>query len=119
MITIPSGHPLYNLLEKYQDVIEQYLGKSAAYSNTVCTLHNEFYQAPQPSYQDPQSNTEAQQVLAMAENMLTTMDPSSPKYQAVRNAADYLRILLGSANVDQAEILSAVEALTRAMGGVY
>ena len=119
VITIPSGHPLYNLLEKYPDVIEQYLGKSAAYSNTVCTLHNGFYQAPQPAYQDPQSNTEAQQVLAMAESMLSTMDSSTPKYQAVRNAADYLKILLGSGNVDQAEILSAMEALTRAMGGVY
>ena len=67
----------------------------------------------------PQSNSNAQQVLAMAESMLSTMDPTSPKYQAVRNAADYLKILLGSENVEQAEILSAMEALTRAMGGVY
>ncbi|MBR2660212.1 MAG: PBP1A family penicillin-binding protein [Clostridia bacterium] len=119
VITIPSGHPLYNLREKYQDVIEQYLGKSAAYGSTVCMLHDGFYQAPQPSNQDPQSNTNAQQVLTMAESMLSTMDPSSPKYQAVRNAADYLKILLGSGNVDQAEILSAMEALTRAMGGAY
>ena len=122
VITIPSGHPLYNLLGQYKDVIEQYLGSTAAYSNTVCTLHNEFYQAPETTYQDPQdpqSNTEAKQVIAMAESMLATMDPASPKYQAVQNAADYLRMLIGSGNADSAEIMSAIQTLTMAMGGIY
>ena len=120
VVTIPSGHPLYNLLGQYSDVIEQYLGSAAAYSNTTtCTLHNEFYQAPEPTYQDPQSNSEAKQVLAMADNMLATMDPTSPKYQAVQNAADYLRMLLGSGYADQSEIMAAMEALTRALGGIY
>ena len=121
VITIPSGHPLYNLLGQYSDVIEQYLGSAAAYSNTTtCTLHNEFYQAPEPTtYQDPQSNSEAQQVLAMADNMLATMDPNSPKYQAVQNAADYLRMLLGTGYANQTEIMAAMEALTRALGGIY
>ena len=119
VITIPSGHPLYNLLKQYPDVIEQYLGSAAAYSNTVCTLHDEYYQAPEPSYQDPQSYAEAKQVLSMADTMLASMDPASPKYQAVQNAADYLRMLIGSGYAEQAEIMAAMEALTRAMGGIY
>ena len=119
VVTIPSGHPLYNMMGQYQDVIEQYLGSAAAYSNTTCTLHNEFYQPPEPSYQDPQSNTEAKQVLAMADSMLATMDPTTPKYQAVLNAADYLRMLLGSGNADPSAVMSAVQTLTMAMGGVY
>ena len=84
-------------------------------------MHTGYTQPQQPSYQDPQSpqsNTEAQQVLAMADNMLSTIDPASPKYQAVQNAADYLRLLLGS-GADQTEILSAMQTLTMAMGGVY
>ena len=123
VITIPSGHPLYNLLAQpqYKDVIEQYLGSSAAYSNTVCTMHNEYYQGPEPSGQnpdDPQSNAEARQVLAMAESMLGTLDPTSPKYQAVQNAADYLRMLLNSGG-SQEDILTAMQTLTMAMGGIY
>ena len=123
VITIPSGHPLYNLLAQpqYKDVIEQYLGSSAAYSNTVCTIHNEYYQGTEPSGQnpeDPQSNAEARQVLAMAESMLGTLDPTSPKYQAVQNAADYLRMLLNSGG-SQEDILTAMQTLTMAMGGIY
>ena len=33
--------------------------------------------------------------------------------------ADYLRLLIGAEYPDQAEIMSAMESLTRAMGGVY
>ena len=119
VITIPSGHPLYNLLAQYPDVIAQYLGSTAAYSNTVCTLHNEYTQSPTPVYQESQSNTGAQQMLAMADNMLLTLDPTSAKYQAVQNAADYLRLLLGSDSADQTEIQNAMDTLTMAMGGIY
>ena len=55
----------------------------------------------------------------MADNMLATMDPASEKYRAVQNAADYLRMLLGAGNTDAGEIMSAMEALTRALGGIY
>ena len=119
VVTIPSGHPLYNLLGQYQNVIEQYLGATAVSSSTVCTMHNEFYQDPAPVYKDDQSYSEARQVLTMADNMLANMDPASPKYQAVRNAADYLRMLLGSGTAGQADITAAMETLTRAMGGLY
>ena len=120
VVTIPAGHPLYNLLSnpQYQEVIRQYLGDTAVSSSTVCTLHNEYYQPVTPS-QDSQSFTEARQVLVLAENMLTTMDSASAQYQAIRNAADYLRLLLGSEYPSQAEVMNAMESLTRAMGGVY
>ena len=74
---------------------------------------------PEPVYQDPGSYTEANQVLAMADSMLAAMDPGSAKYQAVQNAADYLRMLIGSGYASQEEVLAAMEALTRALGGVY
>ena len=118
-MTIPSGHPLYNLLGQYQYEIEEYLGTTAVSSSLVCTLHNEFYQGPAQQTQDGQSFAEARQVLALADSMLTTLDPGSAKYQAVQNAADYLRMLIGAAYPDQAEIMAAMEMLTRAMGGVY
>ena len=120
VVTIPSGHPLYNLLAnpQYQDVIRQYLGDAAATSNMYCTLHDQYTQQA-PSGQDSQSFAEAKQVLALADNMLGTLDPNSQKYQAIRNAADYLRLLIGSDYPNQAEIMNAMETLTRAMGGVY
>ena len=117
VVTIPSGHPLYNLLGQYQSVIEEYLGSTAVYSSITCTMHNEFTQ--QPTYQEGQSFTEARQILAMADSMLGSLDPADGKYQAVQNAADYLRMLIGSDYADAAEVMNAMEALTRAMGGIY
>ena len=120
VITIPSGHPLYNLLGQYQSVIEEYLGSTAATSNMVCTLHNEFYQAPAPSNSgDSQSFPEARQALMLSDSLLSTLDPGSSMYQAIQNAADYLRMLLGADYPNEADIMAAVETLTRAMGGIY
>ena len=119
VVTIPSGHPLYNLVGQYQSVIEEYLGSSAVTGSMVCTLHNEYYQEPSYPSQDSQSYEGARQALNMADSMLSTLDSGSAMYQAVQNAADYLRMLLGSPNPDQAEIMAAMETLTRAMGGIY
>ena len=121
VVTIPAGHPLYSLLgTQYQSVVEEYLGTSAAYSDTVCTLHDGHYQSEggTSSSQSPQY-AEAQQLLSRAESMLEQLDASGSQYQAVQNAADYLRMLLGSGNTSQAEIISAMTSLTSAMAGIY
>ena len=80
VVTIPSNHPLYNLLNgQYQSVIEEYLGSTAVTSSTFCTLHNEYYQDPNPgtsSNQNQQSFPEAQQVLMVADGMLASLDPT-------------------------------------------
>jgi penicillin-binding protein 1A len=119
VVMIPSGHPLYNLLGQYADVIREYLGTSAVTSTAACTLHNEFTPQQPQTPSDGDSFAEARQVLAMADMMLASMDPGSDKYLAIQNAADYLRLLLGAAYPDQVEIMAAMEALTRAMGGIY
>ncbi len=121
VVMIPSGHPLYNLLGQYETEIREYLGTSAVTNTAVCTLHDEFTQHQQPTLPGSGSDsfTEARQMLTMADNMLATMDPATEKYRAVQNAADYLRMLLGAEYPDSAEIMNAMEALTRAMGGMY
>jgi penicillin-binding protein 1A len=119
VVTIPSGHPLYNWLGQYQSVIEEYLGSTAVYSSVTCNVHNEYSQAQQKNYQDSQSFTEARQVLAVADSMLGGLDPGDPKYQAIQNASDYLRLLIGSDYADATEVMNAMETLTRAMGGIY
>ena len=118
VVTIPAGHPLYSLLgTQYQSVVEEYLGISAAYSDTVCTLHDSSSQGP--SSIGSQQYSEANQLLGRAENMLKKLDSSGQQYQAVRNAADYLRMLLGGSDAGQAEIIAAMTALTNAMAGIY
>jgi hypothetical protein len=116
VVSIPIGHPLYNLLGQYQSVIEEYLGSTAVTGSTVCTLHNEYYQEPD---QTENSYPEAQQLLSMADSMLTAMDPNSEQYRAVLNAADYLRLLVGSGSAAQGQILAAMTTLTQALGGIY
>ncbi len=119
VISIPTGHPLYNLLgTEYQAVIEQYLGPAVS-GNMVCTWHTEANQGQAYSPGTQQQYSDAETLLATAENMLLTMDPSSAQYLAVRNAADYLRLLLGAENPQQSEITAAMTALTKAMAGIY
>ena len=55
----------------------------------------------------------------MADSMLNTLDPGSAKYQAVQNAADYLRMLIGSGSANQSDVMAAMQTLTQALGGVY
>ena len=118
VVTIPTGHPLYNLLVQYQSVIEDYLGPTAVSGGTVCTLHSEFSQTV-PVYQDSQSFSDARLLISKAEDLLSNMDPASEQYRAVQNAADYLRLLIGSGYADQAEVMAAMQTLTQAMGGIY
>ena len=124
VVTIPPGHPLYSLLgTQYEDVLRQYLGDSAVSASTVCTLHNEFYQNPyynggdEPRYNNDYS--EAWQMLSEAENVLAGMDPGNSAYQPIRNAADYLRMLLGGDNPNPDEIMMAMSVLSSAMGSAY
>ena len=119
VVTIPPGHPLYNLLgTEYQTEIEKYLGATAGNDNMVCTLHSSGSgQAGSPL--GTQQYVDAQQLLNAAQNLLNTMDPSDPRYQPVRNAMDYLRMLIGSGNSGQAEVMAAMTQLTQAMAGIY
>ena len=57
--------------------------------------------------------------IAAAQQQLTTLDPGSAKYQAVQNAADYLRMLIGSSYANADDVMTAVENLTKAMGGIF
>ena len=141
VVKIPTGHPLYNLMGQYKSVIDEYLGPTAAASDVVCTMHSEFYQQPadpfaygydqggydqggydQGGYNQgggDQSYADARQVLTVADSMMANMDPGSEQYRAVQNAADYLRMLIGGGTASQAEVMSAMQTLTQAMGGIY
>ena len=119
VVTIPPGHPLYNLLgTKYQDVIEEYLG-TAVSANTVCTWHNEENRGQAAGPGATQQFGDANQLLDSAETQLAGMDPGLPQYQAIRNAADYLRMLIGGDSPDQGAVMSAMTTLMQAMGGIY
>ena len=66
-----------------------------------------------------QSFADARQVLTVAETMMANMDPNSEQYRAVQNAADYLRMLIGSGSANQSDVMAAMQTLTQALGGVY
>ena len=121
---------------------DTYPEPTAAASGTVCTMHSEFYQQPvdpfaygydqggydqggydQGNYNqggaNDQSFADARQVLTVAETMMANMDPNSEQYRAVQNAADYLRMLIGSGSANQSDVMAAMQTLTQALGGVY
>ena len=47
------------------------------------------------------------------------MNPTEPQYQAIRNAADYLRMLIGGNSPDQQAVMGAMTTLMQAMAGIY
>ncbi len=129
VITIPLGHPLYNLIgTKYQDVIEQYLGTSAA-SGQVCTWHTSWQQDPgwgdggggqaalDPGTADMIRQAEA--VIQAAREQLQGLDPYGTQYQAVAAAVNDLQEVISRAYPAQADISAAVTRLTQAMMGIY
>ena len=120
VITLPAGHPLYNFLgTKYQSVIEEYLGTAAAMSGHMCTLHTEENQGSGMSATMQKLINDAGALLASAQQLLDTLDPESGQYQAVNQAMNYLRSLIGSENPSQNDVAAAMSLLTQAMAGIY
>ena len=115
------GHPLYQFLgTKYQNVLEEYLGISAAASGTVCTWHsaeNQGGTAISPT--TAALIQDARTLLDSAENMLVTLDPSSPWFIAINNAAIQLELVIQQDNPGQSEVAFAMANLTQAMAGIY
>ena len=58
-------------------------------------------------------------LLASAQQLLDTLDPESGQYQAVNQAMNYLRSLIGSENPSQNDVAAAMSLLTQAMAGIY
>jgi len=120
VVTIPAGHPLYAFIgTKYQDVLEQYLGISAATSGTVCTYHNAETQNTQISATTAALIEDAKVLLAGATNQLQTLDPSSEAYQAINSAAATLEAIIMQDAPTQSDVAAAMAALTQAMAGIY
>ena len=120
VISIPAGHPLYNYIgTKYQDVLEEYLGTAAATSGVVCTYHNAENQGSGVSATTAALIQDARVLLANAQSMMEGMDPASPGYQAIYNAAVYLESVINKEAPTQSEVASGMAALTQAMAGIY
>ena len=120
VISIPAGHPLYSFLgTKYQEVLEEYLGTAAASSGLVCTWHNAENQQQAVSATTAALIADAKVLLANAEAMLQSMDPSSAAWQAINSAATALENIIMQEAPSQSEVAAAMAALTQAMAGIY
>ena len=121
VVTIPQGHPLYNLIgTQYRDVLEQYLGSTAAYGSQVCTVHGEGYSSSVGEANVPSRQVEdALQLIASAQAQLSMLDPAGDQYRAIVSAAAYLQSLVDGNTATQTEVTNAMTALTRAMAGIY
>ena len=120
VITIPAGHPLYAFIgTQYQEVLEEYLGTSAASSGIMCTYHNANTQVSGVSATTAALISDARVLLSSAESMLQSMNPQSADWQAVYNAAAVLESIITRETPTQSEVASAMAALTQAMAGIY
>ena len=119
-ITIPPGHPLYSFLgTQYQEVLEHYLGSAAASSGTVCTWHNAENQGQAVSATTAALIADARVLLAQAESMLQSMDPTSAQWSAINSAATALEEVIMQEAPSQTDVAVAMARLTQAMSGIY
>ena len=88
----------------------------------VCTLHTT------PVQQNTQNGgstvpdrviSDARQVIASAQSVLSTLDPAGERYRAIVSAASYLQNLIDGGTATQAEITAAMTSLARALAGDY
>ena len=120
VITIPAGHPLYRFVgTAYEDVLQEYLGTAAAVSGAECTFHNAQNQGSSLSPTASRLIGDAQTLLAGAESLLATLDPSWDQYRAVSEAMSYLRDVISAENPNESEINGAMAILYQAMAGIY
>ena len=121
VVTLPAGHPLYNLLgTKYQSEIEKYLGAAATSSSgTVCTIHTSAWQDTGMSATTAMLVADAQDLITQARERMAGMDPESAWYQAILSASLTLENLISQASPSQSEVAGAMAVLTQTMGGVY
>ncbi|MBR2824063.1 MAG: PBP1A family penicillin-binding protein [Clostridia bacterium] len=120
VVTIPMGHPLYSFIgTEYQETLEQYLGTAAASAGVQCAYHNADTQTSGISATTASLIGDAKMLLTSAETMLQSMDPQSPAWLAVNNAAATLEAIILQEAPNQSEIASAMAMLTQAMAGIY
>lgn len=127
MLILPYGHPLTKYQgTEYEGVLTDYLGNSARYrimDNGVpvdtCPGHT---QSGWPSYDGPVQSSgvqnNARALLGSAGSRLTAMDPSSPAYYNLYQAAENLRWLL-EAGASDAQLIEAMGYLSQAMAESY
>lgn len=121
VVTIPVGHPLYKFINtRYADVLTEYLGGTASSPTSVCTLHTSASQLQSGISPETALRLEdARMLVSAAQTQLAGMDPLSPGYSAIAQAANNLQILINSENPSGNELAAAMGALTQAMAGIY
>ena len=123
VVTLPAGHPLYRFLgTKYQDVIEQYLGTSAATAGETCSWHSESNPTGQGmgiSATTAMLISDAQSLILTARNQADALPPGDPRAAAMYEAIAQLESRISEPSPSQSEIASAMSALTQAMAGIY
>ena len=122
VVTIPYGHPLYNLIgTEYQSVLEEYLGVSNIYGSQVCTMHSAGSVTGDPGQTalPEQRVAAARQLIVSAQEKLRELDPAGEQYNAIVNAATQLQNLIDSGTASQEDLTNAMTTLTRTMAGLY
>ncbi|MBQ7455491.1 MAG: transglycosylase domain-containing protein [Clostridia bacterium] len=128
VITIPAGHPLYDLIgTKYNDTLTQYLGRfatlrlsqdsnrnAALLSTVTCTLHTGGGQAVADTTVRDRLLPDAQALLATARAQLAGLSYDHPGYAALQSAIASLESVTAG-NPTAEALTQAMAVLTQAM----
>ena len=121
-IIIPMGHPLYDYIDEYSNVMQDYLGEFAtlkltaddAYNQALiagctCTMHNAAWVQEQQLYQSSDVVAQAQALLQQAYSMLTN-------YGSMISEADYVSVSYCIRQLEAA--LSSYSGIEQAMANL-
>ena len=117
IVLIPRGHPLYNYIDSYSDVIRRYLGEFATLKssqdieNHICSIHN--------AYTVGKSGDDLQQLVEEAYNLtiqayrLVGASPSvsTDTRRQINTAISAVQTLLSISPVDYNSLSAATENL--------
>ena len=120
VVALQAGNPLAAFLgTEYQKTLEDYLGLSTDNGGSVCTMHSAGSSSGQGGSPLPDRQADdAARLIAEAQRLLETLDPSGAQYGAVVTAASTLQQLVNS-GASQSEITAAMTNLTYAMIGIH
>ena len=117
VVLIPRGHPLYNFIDTYSDVIRQYLGEFATVTSEAdiaemtCNIHDAYYSAEEYHQQQNLEDEAASLILEAYQIVGSAAGVSNETRRSINTAISTVQTLLSISPIDHDSLQRAVDNL--------
>ena len=121
VVVIPPGHPLYQYIDKYGDVLRKYFGEFATVKSAddivFCDLHDPSTNQ-EDSYVEHTFIPDAQRLLEQAQGVLDNLENGSETYNVLQGAMINLQNIITQPSPSAATITEGMTYLTNIMAQI-